>query len=126
MKLAKNDGEPWNDWLLVGGERLQHIATGKYLSSASGKTFYAVFKNASCPWEQDCEYDHFGVRPGDGSDAQRWLFERGVQVKDGSTDGAILRHFKDGMVADISRWILEPGRTVGHKQHFAHPDYCKG
>ena len=126
MTLAIDDGNPHNDWLSIGGDRIMHVASGKFLSSDA--THYVFFKDPSQPYEQDCNYVQLGVRSGDDSDEQRWFFEQEVVEGDEQHEGAdmgvpqgadlaeggnVLRHFKDGMCMDICNWDHKENAIVG-------------
>lgn len=114
--LAKTDASDNQKWRVVDVDRIQHVATGRFLHS---RTMYAILKNAEEPWEGN--HTNLVTRPSDGSDAQRWLLD---QVPDSKEGWHVLRHFKDGRVVDVHNWQFGDGGNVGC-ENAAH-SYCLG
>jgi len=82
LELAEVDNSPNQQWLQIG-EELQHIGTGLFLDTEVAYVYY----ERGAPWETCGTELH--VRPRDGSNQQRWLFDAQSKIGGQKPKGAL-------------------------------------
>jgi len=105
-------------WRVVGTDRLQHVESGKFLTT---NTKYVHIENIDHIWEGNHSDLELQEEKDEGDWSQRWVLGHANDPKD-TPD--ILRHYGDGRAVDVHGWHFSDGGNMG-TEHSAHSE-CRG